>query len=105
MRRCHACGSEIAGTEKFRRTDECPGCGRDLRCCRNCRHFHPAARNQCLEPIAEWASDKERANFCDEFVFGDARGALSPGTKRPEEDARDRWKHLFAREGEKKHGG
>jgi hypothetical protein len=94
MRSCHACGTEFQGAEKVLRTEECAGCGRDLRCCRNCRHFQPGAHNQCLEVVAEWVADKERANFCDYFSFADS----SPSAGKPksaEEEAREKWRSLF----------
>jgi hypothetical protein len=94
MRRCHACGAEVSKEGKLFRTDECGGCGRDLRCCRNCVHFSPTAHNQCLEPVAEWVADKERANFCEYFTFADTQGG-GPSRKSPEEEAREKWKKLF----------
>lgn len=97
MRRCHGCGGEIVQEGKIFRKDECPHCGRDLRCCRNCRHFHPPAHNQCLEPVAEWVADKERGNFCDYFQFAESFPPSGPGGERksPEEEAREKWKRLF----------
>jgi hypothetical protein len=94
MRRCHACGAEVTKEGKLFRTDECGGCGRDLRCCRNCVHFQPTAHNQCLEPVAEWVADKERANFCEYFTFADTQSGAS-ARKSPEEEAREKWKKLF----------
>ena len=96
MRRCHACGAEIGTAEKILRTDECPGCARDLHSCRNCRHYHPSAHNQCLEPVAEWVTEKDRANFCDYFSFAESSAAAPSSPKKPpEEEARERWKKLF----------
>jgi hypothetical protein len=94
MRSCHACGRDFEGPEKVLRTEECAGCGRDLRCCRNCRHFHPGAHNQCLEVIAEWVSDKERANFCDYFSFADSSPSVAK-RESAEENAREKWRSLF----------
>lgn len=93
---CYACGAELAVAEKIRRTDECPGCGRDMRCCRNCRHYDPKVNNQCREVVAEWVADKERANFCDYFELA-ARpaGGRSGGGKSPEDLAREKFKKLF----------
>jgi|SRR5882672_6453255 len=96
MRHCRACGAEISSAERIRRTDECPACASDLHSCRNCRHFNPKVHNQCEEPVAEWVSDKERANFCDYFAFSEGRGA-GPAGERPsaQEAAREKWKKLF----------
>jgi hypothetical protein len=96
MRRCHACGSEVPGDGRVFRDADCAACGRDLRCCRNCRHHHPSANNQCLEPVAEWVADKERANFCDYFSFADSTEAASGEPRKSgEEAARAKWKKLF----------
>ena len=95
MRRCHACGAEVSKEGKLFRTDECASCGRDLRCCRNCRHFSPTAHNQCLEPVAEWVADKERANFCEYFTFAESTAAGRKDGKSSEEEAREKWKKLF----------
>jgi len=67
--RCHSCGAAIplAQGEKIVRRDECPGCGADLKCCRNCRSFDPGRHNQCADSSAEWVADKESRNFCDFF--------------------------------------
>ena len=96
MGACYACGREIAAAEKIRRSDECEGCGRDLRCCRNCRHFDPKVHNQCREVVAEWVADKERANFCDYFEL-DPRRRPTPARdgKSAEELAREKFKKLF----------
>jgi len=96
MGRCHACGVEIQSTGKILRTEECASCGWDLHVCRNCRHYNPAVHNQCEEPMAEWVSDRERANFCDYFSFTKAPGPnpANPG-RSPEEEARERWDRLY----------
>lgn len=69
MYRCHACGKEIEAAAKVGRRDECPFCRKDLHCCLNCSLFDPSAAKQCREPVAEYVPKKERANFCDYFVF------------------------------------
>ncbi|HMC82887.1 MAG TPA: hypothetical protein VKL61_06605 [Candidatus Polarisedimenticolia bacterium] len=32
--------------------------------------------NQCEELVAEWVSDKERANYCDYFAFSEGGGPV-----------------------------
>lgn len=54
---------------KVQRTDGCPYCHSDLKCCLNCRLHDPGANNQCLEPQAEWVTDKDKGNFCEFFEF------------------------------------
>lgn len=34
----------------------------------NCGNYDPSAHNKCREPLAEWVSDREKANFCDLFI-------------------------------------
>jgi hypothetical protein len=90
---CHACGGEVQVGEKILRRDECPHCGRDLRCCRNCRHFDPRVHNQCREVVAEWVADKERGNFCEYFdPTASSRRRARGGA---EEEAREKWRKLF----------
>ena len=69
---CSWCGRtlEIVGNQVGRR-DICPGCGADLRSCRNCRHFDLSAPKQCKEPFAEVPEDKDDANFCEFFQIGE----------------------------------
>lgn len=64
---CHNCGREIKLIAKVARTEECPHCGADMHCCKNCRFFDPGKNNQCSETQAEWVRDKLAANFCDFF--------------------------------------
>ncbi|MDH4225318.1 MAG: hypothetical protein OEW12_06705, partial [Deltaproteobacteria bacterium] len=42
-------------------------CGADLRVCRMCGFWDPAANNQCRESQADRVVEKEAANFCDWF--------------------------------------
>lgn len=64
---CHNCGRDIKLIAKVARTEECPHCGADMHCCKNCRFFDPGKNNQCSETQAEWVRDKISANFCDFF--------------------------------------
>ena len=57
------------------RRDECPFCRADLHCCLNCRFYDPAVSKQCREPSAELVRDKNHANYCDYFVFGESSTA------------------------------
>lgn len=66
---CVFCGEEVPIKGKVSRSDTCPHCQRDLRCCKQCKFFDPGAYNECREVMAERIVDKERANFCDYFVY------------------------------------
>jgi len=93
---CHACGKPVAIEKKLSRAAVCPNCQRDLHACKNCRFFDRAVHNQCRETQAEWVADKEKANFCDYFVFAD-RAAVTAGN--PPEAARKKLDELFKKTG------
>jgi hypothetical protein len=93
MLSCHACGREMLVGEKILRRDECPRCGKDLRCCRNCRHFDPGVHNQCREVVAEWVADKERGNFCE--YFDPAASPRQVDRRGAEDAAREKWRKLL----------
>jgi hypothetical protein len=63
---CWHCGHALADVD-YTREGECPGCRRQTHVCRNCRFYAPGRANDCLEPVAEPVTDKQRANFCDYF--------------------------------------
>jgi hypothetical protein len=77
MKTCHACKKELSVDLKVGRKDACTFCGADLRCCLNCVFFDRAASKQCRETVAELVREKEKANFCDYFVFAENRIAAS----------------------------
>jgi len=69
---CFSCNAviEFATGERVGFRDTCEKCDADLHVCLNCSHYDRTAYNQCREPNAEWVSERERANRCDYFVFG-----------------------------------
>jgi len=72
MKLCHACKKELSLGRETGRRDECPFCSADLHCCLNCRFHDRSAPKQCREPQAGLVRDKDKASFCDYFVFADA---------------------------------
>jgi len=68
---CYKCGTLLPyePRQKIMRGDECPKCSVSIRSCKFCLHFEPSAYNQCREMIAERVLDKDKANFCNYFVF------------------------------------
>ncbi len=98
---CHACQRELALKEKPGRKDGCPYCEAFLHCCLNCRFYVPGMHNDCQENQAERVVDKERANFCDYFVFKES----SSGRKQDNEGdkARAKFEALFCRSREGGH--
>lgn len=72
---CFFCSETVPIEGKVSRQDTCPHCNRDLRCCKQCHFYDPAAYNECREVSAERIMDKERANFCDYYVpRGESQG-------------------------------
>ncbi len=67
---CTFCKNEIEVIDKVGRQDVCTHCQHDLHCCKQCRFYDQTAYNDCNEPQAERVIDKEKANFCEYFVFG-----------------------------------
>ncbi len=66
---CWHCGHTLSASD-YTREGECRHCRHQTHVCRNCRFYAPGRANDCLEPIAEPVSDKQRANFCDYFEPG-----------------------------------
>jgi hypothetical protein len=71
---CHACRKPVTLEGKIKRTEVCPACGSDLHACLNCSFYDATVHNRCRETQAEWVANKEKANFCDYFVFADRSG-------------------------------
>jgi hypothetical protein len=69
---CSHCGQELELVGRIGREEICPRCGGYLHCCLNCR-FYSGRAGRCLEPQAEEVRDRERANFCDFFVFAEGQ--------------------------------
>ena len=69
---CQFCGTGVTLSEPVPRDSSCEKCLRDLRCCRQCRHYDPTRNNACRETEADLVEDKERRNFCEFFDFNPA---------------------------------
>lgn len=69
---CHKCGKPLSDTYKIvvSRSDNCPHCMADIRCCKMCQFYDPKAYNECREPNADRITEKEKANFCDYYKIG-----------------------------------
>ena len=92
---CQSCGAPVPIGEPIPRDAECESCRRDLRCCRNCRHWDPRYNNECTESMADPVVDKARRNFCEYFYFNRAPYAAAAGGQRRESDARAKLAGLF----------
>lgn len=86
---CHKCSKPLPDSFKVMvaRSDTCPHCRADIRCCKMCQHYDVKAYNECREPSADRIVDKEKANFCDYFKYG-AGGATDAEKQRQEQLAK-----------------
>ena len=106
--RCYNCSTTLPSDTDW--TGNCPKCRAALHCCKQCSHFEPATRFQCLKPIPVRIAPKDQANECELFqarvtVARDATAGgpapLSNGsTPKPAErgsanDARAAFDNLF----------
>ena len=91
---CWYCGNNIEGS--VYRNTTCGSCGKDAKVCKNCTFFEPGAHWDCRETIQEPVREKERANFCDYFVYTN-RTPGGENTSR-QEKARDTFNSLFGDE-------
>ncbi|MGH9558551.1 MAG: hypothetical protein ACRD30_04870 [Bryobacteraceae bacterium] len=63
--RCYNCSTILGEDADWR--GNCPKCGTALHCCKQCAHFEPSTRFQCLKPVPERISPKDQANACELF--------------------------------------
>jgi hypothetical protein len=63
--RCWNCATALAGGTDF--TGNCVKCNSPLHCCKQCAHFEPSTRFQCLKPIPVRIAVKDQANQCNLF--------------------------------------
>ena len=73
--------------------DEC-SCGSDLHVCKNCKHYDPSKPAQCNIPDIDRVRDKEKRNFCEEFVPGQEQ----PNAKKSLEIKKNNFNSLFKKE-------
>ena len=92
MKVCALCGREVEIDKYFSRKSVCPECGGDLHICLNCGFYSASSHNKCRETKAEFQRSRERANFCDYFVYKES--AFSP-PGREREDTLKKLEDLF----------
>ncbi|OGP17165.1 MAG: hypothetical protein A2054_00160 [Deltaproteobacteria bacterium GWA2_55_10] len=90
MAECFHCKKTIEGGYRPGRGEGCPSCGSDLKVCLNCRFFDKAAYNECRESSAERVVNKDKANFCEFFEFGERSG--NPSADDPLKKLKDLFK-------------
>jgi hypothetical protein len=92
MKICALCGKEVETDKYFSRKSTCPKCGGDLHICLNCKFYSETSHNKCLEPKAEFQRVRDKANFCDYFVF---KESSSVSTSREKDTAMKKLDALF----------
>jgi hypothetical protein len=63
--RCFSCSTTLPPGTDF--SGLCPKCSVPLHCCKQCSHFEPSTRFQCLKPIPLRIAYKDKANECALF--------------------------------------
>jgi hypothetical protein len=107
--RCYSCSTTLPPGTVF--TGPCPKCGTALHCCKQCSHFEPSTRFQCMKPVPVRIPAKDQANECTLFsprvtVAREVTNAPSSGGRpaaagvntdppRSAGDARDAFERLF----------
>ncbi len=102
--RCFNCATPLPAGTDF--NGNCPKCNAPLHCCKQCAHFEPSTRFQCLKPIPVRIPVKDKANECTLFSprVTVARDGVTPPASpvaptveapRSPEDARSAFDRLF----------
>ena len=104
--RCFSCSTMLPQDVDWK-TSVCPKCAAALHCCKQCAHFEPATRFQCLKPVPARIVVKDQLNDCELFkprvtVARDAAPAsgynstpASNPSPRTPHDARAAFDNLF----------
>ena len=105
--RCYNCSTALPEGTDF--NGACPKCNAALHCCKQCSHFEPSTRFQCLKPIPVRIPVKDGANECSLFTprvtvaregtsngsGAQSSGPAGPPAPRNPEDARSAFDKLF----------
>lgn len=103
--RCFNCSTALPADTDFKGL--CPKCNMALHCCKQCAHFEPSTRFQCLKPIPIRIAQKDQRNECELFkprvtVARDVAPSASvsvapsgPPAPRNADDARAAFDSLF----------
>jgi hypothetical protein len=103
--RCFNCSTALASDIDWK--GKCPKCSVALHCCKQCAHFEPSTRFQCLKPVPVRIPIKDQANDCEFFkprvtVARDAAPASNHAAAAPVQqvprtpnDARAAFDNLF----------
>jgi hypothetical protein len=106
--RCFNCSTALPPDLDFR--GNCPKCHTELHCCKQCSHFEPSTRFQCLKPIPVRIPVKDKNNDCALFnarvtvaregTEGNGQAAAPPAPAGPpaprnSDEARNAFDRLF----------
>jgi hypothetical protein len=101
--RCYNCATALPADTDFK--GNCPKCGQPLHCCKQCAHFEPSTRFQCLKPIPVRIASKDQANQCEWFsarvtvardtTASSTSASPAPTAPRSSNDARAAFDQLF----------
>ena len=64
--RCFNCSTALPAGVDF--SGNCPKCNAELHCCKQCSHFEPSMRFQCLKPVPVRIPVKDKNNECTLFT-------------------------------------
>ena len=94
--RCAQCGTVLQMiTEPI---GKCPKCGFELHSCKQCTHFDPSQRFECLQPVPERIAKKDARNDCKFYSISvrvekqTSTGSAGPSSPN---DARKAFDSLF----------
>ena len=94
---CYYCGKST--DEAITRSSLCSSCRKELRVCFNCKSYKKDAYWDCAEDIPEQVTEKDRANFCDFFVYTNkVDKEKQEKNKKAKNDAKDNFLKLFNNE-------
>lgn len=104
--RCFNCSVTLPPGTDFR--GACPKCNATLHCCKQCVHFEPSTRFQCMKPIPLRIPQKDATNQCELFTprvtvardgitapVAPPRAVDTSAAPRSASDARAQFENLF----------
>ena len=89
MKKCHKCAAALREDYKPGFKDLCKNCGQPLHCCLNCSLYNEGRHNKCKSPTTEWVGDRQKNNFCEEFLL------TEQFEKKPDKPSGDKWRGLW----------
>ena len=80
---CYKCKNKLdLPSKKKGFKDICSFCEADLHVCKNCRHYLVGKPNDCNVLTLDFVSDKEKYNFCEDFLFKETLEEENNKTKK-----------------------